>query len=106
MSIKQIHCIAGYYKLQRPNCMKNGEKRIGSYGFCTQILPVWKTKEKTWKRRKNAPPAQWKNRGQGVFVWGMKWDGSHLVFSCQNATALAAATFKESTPWDMGMQTV
>ena len=26
--------------------------------------------------------------------------------SCQNATALAAATFRESTPWDMGIFTV
>jgi len=26
--------------------------------------------------------------------------------SCQNATALAAATFSESTPWDMGISTV
>lgn len=26
--------------------------------------------------------------------------------SAQKATALAAATFSESTPWDMGMQTV
>ena len=26
--------------------------------------------------------------------------------SCQKATALAAATFKESTPWLMGMRTV
>lgn len=26
--------------------------------------------------------------------------------SCQKATALAAATFRESTPWDMGMRTV
>ena len=26
--------------------------------------------------------------------------------SCQNATALAAATFSESTPWDMGILTV
>ena len=26
--------------------------------------------------------------------------------SCQKATALAAATFKESTPWDMGIKTV
>ena len=26
--------------------------------------------------------------------------------NCQNATALAAATFRESTPCDMGMRTV
>ena len=26
--------------------------------------------------------------------------------SCQNATALAAATLSESTPWDMGILTV
>ena len=26
--------------------------------------------------------------------------------SCQKATALAAATFRESTPWDMGIMTV
>ena len=26
--------------------------------------------------------------------------------SCQKATALAAATFRESTPWDMGISTV
>lgn len=26
--------------------------------------------------------------------------------SCQKATALAAATLRESTPWDMGMRTV
>ena len=30
----------------------------------------------------------------------------YLEPSCQNATALAAATFNESTPWDMGMQTL
>ncbi len=30
----------------------------------------------------------------------------YRVPSCQNATALAAATFKESTPWDIGISTV
>lgn len=32
----------------------------------------------------------------------------HIYFkpNCQNATALAAATFKESTPCDIGMRTV
>jgi len=30
----------------------------------------------------------------------------YLARSCQNATALAAATFSESTSWDMGMRTV
>ena len=30
----------------------------------------------------------------------------HLYRSCQKATALAAATFSESTPWYMGMRTV
>ena len=29
-----------------------------------------------------------------------------LTRSCQKATALAAATFSESTPWDMGISTV
>ena len=28
------------------------------------------------------------------------------LHSCQNATALAAATFRLSTPWDMGIFTV
>ena len=32
--------------------------------------------------------------------------GVHLARSCQKATALAAATFKESTPCDIGMRTV
>lgn len=31
---------------------------------------------------------------------------SYLYRSCQKATALAAATFSESTPWYMGMRTV
>jgi len=30
----------------------------------------------------------------------------YLLPNCQKATALAAATFSESTPWDMGMRTV
>ena len=29
-----------------------------------------------------------------------------LLPNCQKATALAAATFRESTPWDIGMHTV
>ena len=29
-----------------------------------------------------------------------------LFPNCQKATALAAATFRESTPWDMGIRTV
>ena len=35
-------------------------------------------------------------------------DAIYEIFcpSCQKATALAAATFKESTPWDMGIHTV
>ena len=37
--------------------------------------------------------------------WGMT--GIFYLFpNCQKATALAAATFKESTPWDMGIFTV
>ena len=31
---------------------------------------------------------------------------NHRVRSSQKATALAAATFRESTPWAMGMRTV
>lgn len=31
---------------------------------------------------------------------------NHRIPNCQNATALAAATFRESTPWDMGIRTV
>ena len=31
---------------------------------------------------------------------------SYLLLSSQNATALAAATFRESTPWYMGIFTV
>jgi hypothetical protein len=31
---------------------------------------------------------------------------SFLLSTCQNATALAAATLSESTPWDMGILTV
>ena len=30
----------------------------------------------------------------------------YFALSCQNATALAAATLRESTPWDMGIMTV
>lgn len=38
---------------------------------------------------------------------GICFDRIYLRFpSCQNATALAAATFRESTPWDIGMRTV
>ena len=37
--------------------------------------------------------------------WGMT--GIFYLFpNCQKATALAAATFNESTPWDMGIFTV
>lgn len=32
--------------------------------------------------------------------------GDYRVRSSQKATALAAATFRESTPWDMGIFTV
>ena len=35
------------------------------------------------------------------------WQENHsLAPSSQKATALAAATLRESTPWDMGMRTV
>ena len=30
----------------------------------------------------------------------------YFARNCQNATALAAATLRESTPWDMGIMTV
>ncbi len=33
-----------------------------------------------------------------------RWN--YLTLSCQKATPLAAATLRESTPWDMGMQAV
>ena len=40
---------------------------------------------------------------RSVCFWGAI---SYLHRSCQKATALAAATFSESTPWYMGMRTV
>lgn len=50
----------------------------------------------------------------GVFLTPHLWGGMtssrrvspHLARSSQKATALAAATFRESTPWAMGMRTV
>ena len=36
----------------------------------------------------------------GFLIWG------YYRPSCQKATALAAATLRESTPWDMGILTV
>lgn len=39
-------------------------------------------------------------------VFGADNRGGYRAPSCQKATALAAATFSESTPCDMGMRTV
>lgn len=46
-------------------------------------------------------------QGQQVLFcsWGPPKE-CYCLPSCQNATALAAATLRESTPWDMGMRTV
>ena len=41
-------------------------------------------------------------KGRAVLVCGVL----QRTRSSQKATALAAATFSESTPWDMGMHTV
>lgn len=38
--------------------------------------------------------------------WQKREKRSHYRRSSQKATALAAATFRESTPWVMGMRTV
>ena len=38
--------------------------------------------------------------------FGEREQGTYKRPSCQKATALAAATFRESTPWVMGMRTV
>ena len=53
-------------------------------------------------------------KGEPKGVWNAKKDRDglavpvlcYLALSCQNATALAAATLRESTPWDMGIITV
>ncbi len=42
----------------------------------------------------------------GIPVPGDRQQLPQCFPSCQNATALAAATFSESTPWDMGILTV
>lgn len=39
------------------------------------------------------------------YIMGRRQKGFYFP-SCQKATALAAATFKESTPWDIGIFTV
>ena len=38
--------------------------------------------------------------------FGEREQGTYKRPSCQKATALAAATLRESTPWDMGIFTV
>ena len=38
--------------------------------------------------------------------FGEREQGTYKRLSCQKATALAAATLRESTPWDMGSFTV
>ena len=38
--------------------------------------------------------------------FGERKRGTYKRPSCQKATALAAATLRESTPWDMGIFTV
>ena len=38
--------------------------------------------------------------------FGERERGTYKRPSCQKATALAAATLRESTPWDMGIFTV
>ena len=38
--------------------------------------------------------------------FGEREQGTYKRPSCQKATALAAATLRESTPWDMGVFTV
>ena len=43
------------------------------------------------------------NNNLPFFLFGQR---DHLALSSQKATALAAATFRESTPWLMGMRTV
>ena len=49
-------------------------------------------------------------RSSPGFLWvegtGPLSAADHRGRSCQKATALAAATFRESTSWDMGMRTV
>ena len=47
-----------------------------------------------------------KGQGLGLIHKRASFPGRHRGRSCQKATALAAATFRESTPWDMGMQAV
>lgn len=47
---------------------------------------------------------------QHMFLWkegyGKENERSSIYRSCQKAMALAAATFRESTPWAMGIHTV
>ena len=47
-----------------------------------------------------------KGQGLGLIHKRASFPGHHRGRNCQKATALAAATFRESTPWDMGMQAV
>ena len=55
-------------------------------------------------RKKDTAPscAGFPAKGRAVLVCGVL----QRTRSSQKATALAAATFSESTPWDMGMHTV
>ncbi len=53
-----------------------------------------------------------RKRGDGALTPSRPADNFHRespsgrARSCQKATALAAATFRESTPWAMGIRTV
>ena len=44
--------------------------------------------------------------GKGAIEIGVHTDHGRPPPSCQKATALAAATLSESTPWDIGMRAV
>ena len=46
------------------------------------------------------------NSSEYTNVSGTVCCSHYRTLNCQNATALAAATLRESTPWDMGIRTV
>ena len=93
------------------NLQQNTDAVTGLAGrvlACAVLQPLYNRERLVDNRvRRFAVDADDRTDAAGMFLLREKrmW-AFYRARSCQKATALAAATFRESTPWDMGMRTV
>lgn len=100
--------------LDKGRVVESGDHRLAILSYCMDITEIMERQldlqrsvtnleQQNWELQylNNTIPKKRRQYCRLFFAWHI-----YRARSSQKATALAAATFRESTPWDMGMRTV